>query len=258
MHKVLAFVAGLVVGGAASGLLVCLVGGVDIAAPDGEKHARRGNAGLIGEVAPCASSARQVDVDRGAMDDGGDAEGGAAMGRATEDPAGEEGDGGEGDGEGAEATRPKKLVFKDNSRYTNGVEQLLNMALPAAPGAPVPPLPIISDEGMADELARAMQHEITADEADDEKSLERKMQIVQGKLEIAEVTDSGEMTVSEYVNALREQANDNAEFLGEAQKVHNEIFNDEEVTDEQYEAARDQINEKLRERGLPEIDEREE
>ena len=248
MHKVLAFVAGLVVGGAASGLLVCLVGGVDIAAPDGEKRTRSGNAGLIGEVAPCASSARQVDVDRGAMDDGGDAE----------DAAGEEGDGGEGDGEGAEATRPKKLVFKDNSRYTNGVEQLLNMALPAAPGAPVPPLPIISDEGMADELARAMQHEITADEADDEKSLERKMQIVQGKLEIAEVTDSGEMTVSEYVNALREQANDNAEFLGEAQKVHNEIFNDEEVSDEQYEAARDQINEKLRERGLPEIDAREE
>lgn len=256
MHKVFAFIAGLLVGVAVTWSLVCLFCRLDIADHGNEKIERRGRAALINEVEPSASLVQLSDADNGDIDGMDNTDTSSTKGEATEDDATEEIN--ESETEGKDEEQPKTFVFKDNSKYTNGVEQLLNMALPAAPGAPVPPLPIISDEAMANELARAMQNRIEVEEEDDDKAIERKMQIVQGKLEIAEVTDSGEMTVSEYVNALRDQANDNADFLGEAHKVHDEVYNDDEVTDDEYESVREKINEKLRERGLPEIEEREE
>lgn len=154
--------------------------------------------------------------------------------------------------------REGKLCYfsADRSAYTNGIEQLLNMVIPSTPGAEVPPLPIISDAD-AKELERALKHKIAVVEGDDEKAIERKMLITQGKLEIEEQHREGGLTVSEYVNALRDQYNDNAEFLAEARKVDQQIYEDAEMTDEDYLAARAQINAKLKERGLPELEPRE-
>lgn len=154
--------------------------------------------------------------------------------------------------------REGKLCYfnADRSAYTNGIEQLLNMVIPSTPGAEVPPLPIISGDD-AKELERALKHKLAVAEGDDEKAIERKMLITQGKLELDEQRREGGLTVSEYVNALRDQYNDNAEFLSEARKVDQQIYEDESTTDEDYLAARAQINEKLKERGLPELEPRE-
>jgi len=150
---------------------------------------------------------------------------------------------------------PDVLVIKDRSIFTNGIEQLINMALPAAPGAPVPPLPVISDEGLAGELRRAMKSKISVAEGDDERTLSRKIAVQQGKMELGELTSRREMTVAEYINALRDQGNDNAEFMKEAHALNEELYHDEKMSDEEYKSARAIINEKLRERGLPEIEE---
>lgn len=256
MHRVWSFVAGFAVGAAAVLAVAWMAGGRPdgVAAADGRRTGG-GRGGLIRETTPGeAIGSREAGAAARAEDGTGDGrEGGApagAAGVAADDGAAA------GEADGGQTTVPPAEIKK--SKFANGVDQLIIMAVPSTPGASVPPLPVVSDEALAEELMSALTQPLEVEEDDDAQTLERKEQVAQGRLEIGEAVERGEMTVSEYVNALREQANDNAEFLGEAQKVHNEIFNDEEVSDEQYEAARDQINEKLRERGLPEIDAREE
>jgi hypothetical protein len=257
MHRVWSFVAGFAVGAAAVLAVAWMSGGRPdgVAAADGRRTGG-GRGGLIRETTPGeAIGSREAGAAARAEDgkDGG-REGGAPAG-AADDGATDDG-AAAGEADGGQTTVPPADIKK--SKFANGVDQLIIMAVPSTPGASVPPLPVVSDEALAEELISALTQPLEVEEDDDAQTLERKEQVAQGRLEIGEAVERGEMTVSEYVNALREQANDNAEFLGEAQKVHNEIFNDEEVSDEQYEAARDQINEKLRERGLPEIDAREE
>jgi len=155
--------------------------------------------------------------------------------------------------------REGKLCYfsADKSTFTNGIEQLLNMVIPSSPGGSVPPLPIISDND-AKELKRAMKNRISISKDDDEAMIERKLLITQGKLEIEEQSHLKDgMSVSEYVNALRDQYNDNATFLYEAMKLEQEVYEDASLSDEDYLKLRKQINEKLAERGLPEIEDHE-
>lgn len=148
----------------------------------------------------------------------------------------------------------KILIKKRRPAFTNGVEQLIALATPAAPGFKVPPLPHITDESVASELKAAMSHVIKAEEDDTEDVLEKKLVVAAAKEEFSELHLNEGYGFVEYVNALRDQANDDADFMGEANRLADELYHDSAVTDEEYIKYRDQLNEKLRQRGLPEIE----
>jgi DNA repair protein RadA/Sms len=84
--------------------------------------------------------------------------------------------------------------------------------------------------------------------------LEKKLVVAEAKEEFRELREKEGFTITEYLNALRDQANQDADFLAEAHKMSNELYHDQTVSDEDYIKYRNQINEKLRERGLPEIE----
>ena len=146
------------------------------------------------------------------------------------------------------APAKKKATFK------NGAEQLIALATPSEPGGRVPPLPPITNESVARELKEAMEHVIEAEDDDSAAVLGKKVVVAAAKNEFRELRDSEGYTFAEYLNALRDQANLNADFLAEAHKMSEELYHDEKVSDGDYIKYRDQINEKLKERGLPVIE----
>ena len=150
-----------------------------------------------------------------------------------------------------EVVRPaeKEPLFK------HGTEQLLAMATPSEPGGYVPPLPEITDEGVAEDLAKAMKDTIRPTTNDTEQTLEMKLNVAQQKEEFRELRDRG-LTFVEYVNALREKFNEDAAYLAEARKLDESLFNDKEISDKDYKAYRAELNKSLRERGLPELEAR--
>ena len=93
-----------------------------------------------------------------------------------------------------------------------------------------------------------------AEDGDSEATLEKKLVVATAKDEFRELRDTEGYTFSEYLNALRDQANHDADFLAEAHKMSEQLYHDEAVSDEDYVKYRDQINQKLKERGLPEIE----
>ena len=141
--------------------------------------------------------------------------------------------------------------------FKNGAEQLIALATPSSPGAPVPPLPMITDEGVAKDLEAAMKHVITAHEKDTESTLEKKIIVADAKEEFRELREKEGWSFTEYLNALRNKANLDSELLAESHKICNELYHDATISDDDYVKYRDQINDKLRERGLPEIDKEE-
>lgn len=150
---------------------------------------------------------------------------------------------------GTKAAKKKNYV-----PFKNGAEQLIALATPSSPGEPVPPLPMITDEGLAKDVEAAMDHVISAHEQDTEQTLEKKIVVSDAKEEFRELREKEGWTFSQYLNALRDKANLDYEFLSEAHRLCKELYHDATVPDEDYIKYRDQVNEKLRERGLPEID----
>jgi hypothetical protein len=134
----------------------------------------------------------------------------------------------------------------------NGAEQLLRMATPSAPGMPVPPLPIRSDEDMGAEIKAALTNVIHATSNDTEQTLQVKMNVIEQKEEFMKLRKEG-WTFTEYVKALAEKHNDEAKYLDEARKLVQELHNDATLSDEDYKKERAAINQALREKGLPEI-----
>ncbi len=151
----------------------------------------------------------------------------------------------------AEAEHPKRIepVFR------HGTEQLLALATPSDPGGYVPPLPEITDEGVAEDLARAMKDTIRPTTNDTERTLEMKLNVAQQKEEFRDLRKDG-MTFVEYVSALREKFNEDAAFLAEARRLDESLFNDGTVSDKEYKAYRAELEKALRERGLPELEAR--
>ncbi len=145
-------------------------------------------------------------------------------------------------------TNKHKRVFK------TAAEELLVLATPSTPGATVPPLPHITDEGLAKDLAKAMSNVIKADADDTEKTLSMKLNVAEQKEEFRKLRKEEGWTFTEYVNALREKFNDDAAYLAEARKLNDELYKDETLTDADYEKNKKQINEELKKRGLPPLD----
>lgn len=142
---------------------------------------------------------------------------------------------------------------KPQKIFKRGVEQLLALATPVAPGAPVPPLPHITDESVAEDLKAAMQEAIGPVSNDTERTLEMKLSVAEQKEEFRELNKEG-MTFTEYLNALRDKFNQDHEFLAEAHKMNETLYHDATISDEDYKAYRKELNEKLKERGLPELE----
>ena len=146
-------------------------------------------------------------------------------------------------------------VPKKEKLFKHGAEQLLALATPAAPGMSVPPLPAITDEGVAEDLKKAMSSTISAAPSDTERDLEVKLTVANQKEEFRELRKQG-MTFTEYLKALREKFNDDAKFLSEARQMDESLFHDGEVSDADYKAYRAELNRHLLDRGLPELDPR--
>ena len=142
---------------------------------------------------------------------------------------------------------------RPKAAFANATEQLLALAMPSSPGAAVPPLPDLSHSNIDKAAERELRHVISAEEGDSEALLKAKADVVAAKEDFRQLREAEGLTFSEYVNALRNQANLDAEFLADAQRVTDELYHDQGVSDDDYIKYRDQVNEKLRERGLPEI-----
>ena len=138
--------------------------------------------------------------------------------------------------------------------FSNGAEQLIALATPAAPGARVPPLPDLTDEGVATELETALKLPVVAEEGDSEEVINKKLVVLNAKDEFSELNASEGMTFVEFLNAVRDKSNEDADFLRDAHKLNDELYHDAEISDEDYQRYQAEINEKLRERGLPEIE----
>jgi len=142
---------------------------------------------------------------------------------------------------------PPEKVFK------TGSEQLLAMATPAMPGMAVPPLPQIDDDGMKEDLEKAMNTALKPSTNDTEETIGRKITVTDQKEEFRELRKKG-WTFTEYVKALHAKASEEAEYLKEAHKLNDDLYHDKNVTDEEYKKYREKINSELKERGLPELD----
>ena len=147
-----------------------------------------------------------------------------------------------------EENQPPKPLF------SSGAEQLLALATPAVPGAMVPPLPYVSEESIKEDLQKAMRSVIRAEEGDTEETLERKLTVAAQKEEFRALQKEG-MTFTEYLKAMREKNNDDAQLISDAHKVDEELYKDPNLSDEEYLKQREQINSTLRARGLPEMTE---
>lgn len=151
---------------------------------------------------------------------------------------------------------PEKVADNYRPLFTNGVEQLLDMLTPSDPGAVIPPPPIITDEFMAGELKAALDRVSAASEDDTEESIGRKLAIEDRKSEFIELNKAGKVGISDYMNAVREQHNENLQVLSEARRLDEELYNDAAVSDADYRKNREEINRALTERGLPKLETR--
>lgn len=142
--------------------------------------------------------------------------------------------------------------------FRNAIEQLLAMAVSDDPTMTTPPVPISDDEELDDAtLARGLENILKPEEGDDESSLLRKITVTDLKEEFRQLREKEGWTFAEYVRALQRQHNLNAEFYAEACQLDADIYHDEKMSDSEYLAMRKQINEKLNERGLPDLPNRE-
>lgn len=136
--------------------------------------------------------------------------------------------------------------------FKTETEQLLAMAIPSSPGAGVPPIPFPDGVDFSKDMKKAFSSIIKAEESDDENSLEIKLAVAEHKEELAEFEKEG-WSLQEYANAIRDKYNEDNAFLAECHEVLEKTYSDETVSDEAYLAFKKQVNEKLKERGLPEL-----
>ena len=138
------------------------------------------------------------------------------------------------------------------------MEQLISMAVPATEGGVVPPLPVLVGEeadkveNVKAELAdieKGFANELKEEETDSDKMLERKELVHMGKEEFKQLMKEG-YTLRQYVEALRDRYNADAEFLSEAQKIMGETIDDVNVSDEDCRAMKAKIDKLLQERGM--------
>ena len=142
---------------------------------------------------------------------------------------------------------------KSKMKFKTAEEQLLSMVTPDEPGGEVPPVPIADEEEDTVATAKGVANVLKPEKGDDENTLQRKMDISEMKLEYAELKKQG-WTFARYVKALAAKRNEEAADLHDARRVMEELYKDSTVSDEEYAAAKKQINDSLKEKGLPAVE----
>lgn len=135
--------------------------------------------------------------------------------------------------------------------FETGAEQLLAMVTPAAPGARVPPLPALTDEGMKEDVLKALNTTIVIRTNDSERLAALKENVADPKEEFRALNQTGGWTFVEYLTALREKHTEDADFLQAAHREFNDLWYDENVSDEQLMKRFGELNKELQARGLP-------
>ena len=128
------------------------------------------------------------------------------------------------------------------------------MVIPAAPGAPVPPLPVLTEAGLSNDLARALEAEIVIGTNDTEETALLKEGVAALKQQYRELRSAEGWNFTEYLDAMRAQGEEDAAILRAAREELGELWKDAGVTDEEYLRRADEINAILKERGLPELE----
>ena len=127
------------------------------------------------------------------------------------------------------------------------------LVTPSTPGGRVPPLPDLRGMPIEKDIRETLNRVVSAEKGDDESRLERKLLLAQQKEEFGELSREG-WKFADYLQALREKNNADADYLRDAYQMLNELYRDETVSDDEYKEYRDKVNVTLRERGLPEIE----
>ena len=157
----------------------------------------------------------------------------------------------------ADIPEPKpleELTPPPRPAFSTSAEQLLAMATPPDPSQPVPPLPNLEGEDNKEELEKALNNVIVPTTNDTIGSLQMKMNVAEQKEEFRKLRAEAGWTFKEYLTALREKHNEDAQYIAEAHRVNEENYSNPEMTDEEYLRQRKLINDALRERGLPELE----
>lgn len=147
----------------------------------------------------------------------------------------------------------------DTRLFKNSMDQLLAMVAPQNVGDSVPPLPIVDNMEFSPEDERKILERLTADDKDSDAILERKELVQSMRDEYQELKKRG-WSFIDYVKALEAKAKLDTEIKEESLKIHETVFNDSEISDEEYLKTLEKINKVLKERGiapinLPENDE---
>ena len=153
------------------------------------------------------------------------------------------------------ALTPEEMLAeaKRRMKFKTAEEQLLSMVTPDEPGGEVPPVPITGEEEDTAATAKGVANVLRPEKDDDEHMLQRKIDISEMKLEYGELKKQG-WTFAQYVKALAAKRNEEAADMGEARRVMEELYRDSTISDAEYAAAKKQINESLREKGLPAVE----
>lgn len=132
-------------------------------------------------------------------------------------------------------------------------ETFLVMITPREPGERMPPAPIPPDMD-EDEVDKALSNAVKANASDDERSIQAKLTLLEQKEEFRKLREQG-MTFSEYLRRLEEKFHGQAKLLDDARALNDELYNDRTISDEDYLANKQKINEVLRNEGLPPLEE---
>lgn len=146
-----------------------------------------------------------------------------------------------------------KTVKKDTRLFKNQMDQLMAMVMPKRAGEAVPPVPIDDDMKFSEEDEKKILERLTADENDTDEQLERKEIVQAMRDEYFDLKKRG-WTFVDYIKALQAKADLDNEVLLESLKIHETVFNDRSISDEEYKNTLEKINKVLSDRGIAPID----
>ena len=146
-----------------------------------------------------------------------------------------------------------KAVKKDTRLFKNQMDQLMAMVMPKRAGEAVPPVPIDDNMKFSEEDEKKILERLTADENDTDEQLERKEIVQAMRDEYFDLKKRG-WTFVDYIKALQAKADLDNEVLVESLKIHETVFNDKSISDEEYKKTLGEINKVLTDRGIAPID----
>ena len=212
---------------------------------EGVEEQQSGTKGKISSAIPASAASRPA-VRKGKADAPKQGAGGARVPAMAADEADES-------AATNSVSSSDKTGKEDNRLFKNPMDQLLSMVLPKKPGASVPPLPDIGSITFTPEEEDQLLERLAANDDDSDEKLERKELVQALRDEYHELKKTRGWSFVDYVKALEAKVNLDAEVLRESIKIHETVFNDASISDEEYAKTLAKINAVLAERGIEPI-----